>query len=648
MKGRFVRMFVAAAWCAAALPATAITVNSTADGALAALAGNATCDLREAIQAVNTGATVGQCVYDGPAITLAASLAGQTIVLATDDSGVCAFSFFRLSLCRSATLAAAAGQVTLDFQGHSGLMMSPVQDANAKIAVSLSGLNFTGAAWGALWVTPNPTTVGGTPNYSVDLTLDAVSVTGNANTVYGGGLYFDGGGNPAGRGALVIRRSLFAGNSASFAGGAIYAAAPSSISISNTTFDGNRTDADGGALSTGVWATTAALDHLTVTGNSSTQTTGGLSLAGATTTLTNSIVSGNTAASGDPDLNGSITTLSHNVVGTPAVPLASWLGPLADNGGPTQTRALLLVAGNPALNAGDNAYGSAGDDQRGTGFPRTVGATTDIGAFEYQAVVAASTTYPELGTAPFGRAAQVHVVASNAGGGTQGLTGQVVVTVTTGPQTGATCTAPLTVQTGSTYSEGWCDLPIGTYPVGGYTMTATYGGDANYAPSIGTGPLTIVPQEILPRVAAPEALPHPPDTPAVLLAGASYGFSYWDLYFAYGSGPVVTPPTGSFTVTTDEGVSCTLPIQPVAGSCPLHFDAPGRHGYTVSYAGDGGYALYVTEGQQVVDVAPAAAATLTPVPTLSEWALLLLTTVLALAGVHLARDRARALPRGDG
>src|SRR5438128_7947769 len=38
-----------------------ITVNSTADGTLAALNGNGTCDLREAIEAANTNAAVGEC-----------------------------------------------------------------------------------------------------------------------------------------------------------------------------------------------------------------------------------------------------------------------------------------------------------------------------------------------------------------------------------------------------------------------------------------------------------------------------------------------------------------------------------------------------------------------------------------------------------
>jgi hypothetical protein len=55
------------------------------------------------------------------------------------------------------------------------------------------------------------------------------------------------------------------------------------------------------------------------------------------------------------------------------------LGPLTGNGGPSRTHALLT--GSPAINAGSNAFGLA-TDQRGDGFPRTVGAGTDMGAFE--------------------------------------------------------------------------------------------------------------------------------------------------------------------------------------------------------------------------------------------------------------------------
>jgi hypothetical protein len=54
------------------------------------------------------------------------------------------------------------------------------------------------------------------------------------------------------------------------------------------------------------------------------------------------------------------------------------LGPLADNGGPTLTMALL--AGSPAIDAGDDALAPA-LDQRGVRRPQ--GAHSDMGAFEF-------------------------------------------------------------------------------------------------------------------------------------------------------------------------------------------------------------------------------------------------------------------------
>jgi hypothetical protein len=117
---------------------------------------------------------------------------------------------------------------------------------------------------------------------------------------------------------------------------------------------------------------------------------GGLSGGG---TLKNTIVAGNQAAS-SPDVAGTLTSQGHNLigdgtggsgydptdlVGTSGNPIDPLLGPLQDNGGPTQTMALL--AGSPAIDAGDNTDAPA-TDQRG--FPRIVGGTIDIGAFEVQ------------------------------------------------------------------------------------------------------------------------------------------------------------------------------------------------------------------------------------------------------------------------
>ena len=63
------------------------------------------------------------------------------------------------------------------------------------------------------------------------------------------------------------------------------------------------------------------------------------------------------------------------------------LGPLANNGGPTLTHALL--PGSPAIDAGTNmAQNDLLYDQRGPGFRRLVHGRMDIGAYEVQAPLA--------------------------------------------------------------------------------------------------------------------------------------------------------------------------------------------------------------------------------------------------------------------
>ena len=56
------------------------------------------------------------------------------------------------------------------------------------------------------------------------------------------------------------------------------------------------------------------------------------------------------------------------------------LGPLADNGGPTQTQALL--PGSPAIDSADDSACPA-TDQRGVSRPQ--GASCDVGAYEAEA-----------------------------------------------------------------------------------------------------------------------------------------------------------------------------------------------------------------------------------------------------------------------
>jgi hypothetical protein len=155
---------------------------------------------------------------------------------------------------------------------------------------------------------------------------------------------------------------------------------------------------------------TIDLASSTVTGNSAQGATasagGGLHLeasAGTTrTTIRNTILSGNLGGNPEcaavlPSSGGVISIISQgfNIFGsTMGCTIAAGqgdisstdtlLGPLAENGGPTQTHALLpgsvaIDGGNPAGCLGQNG-GSLPEDQRG--MPRVSNGRCDIGAYE--------------------------------------------------------------------------------------------------------------------------------------------------------------------------------------------------------------------------------------------------------------------------
>jgi hypothetical protein len=155
----------------------------------------------------------------------------------------------------------------------------------------------------------------------------------------------------------------------------------------------------------------AHLTNVTVVGNQASpsptgqgSTSGGgidnANLLKGTVTLHNTLVALNGANKG-PDYNGSVSNTEHNLIsvadgssgfsaangdllGSELHFLNPVIGSLANNGGPTQTIALL--AGSPAINAGDTngSLVTGKFDQRGQGFARVVNGVIDIGAFEVQ------------------------------------------------------------------------------------------------------------------------------------------------------------------------------------------------------------------------------------------------------------------------
>lgn len=222
------------------------------------------------------------------------------------------------------------------------------------------------------------------------------TVSGNATT----GQFADGGGVSTDRGAVTLTSSTVSGNTTGGDGGGIDA--DFFVQLTNSTLAGNTASGAGGGIL--LYAGDVILTNSTVSGN----TTSGVNGAGIhvyypaamaivpnnTLTLHNSIVTGNFGDGGefnDFDLfvensiiDGDFTTiLETEVVNGVTVPL------LTDNGGPVETIALL--AGSPAIDAGDNALAvdASGspllNDQRGLGFDRIFGSTVDIGAFELAA-----------------------------------------------------------------------------------------------------------------------------------------------------------------------------------------------------------------------------------------------------------------------
>jgi hypothetical protein len=194
---------------------------------------------------------------------------------------------------------------------------------------------------------------------------------------------------------LDLRNLTIADGRGDLGGGIVNAGtlALTNCTLNDNSADGSSYNGAGGGISN---RGTATLTNCTLSGNSATEG-GGIS-GPAFATLRNTIVA-NSPSGGDCTY-GQINHGSHNLIEDATnscgltngvngnlVGVDPMLGPLANNGGPMRTIALL--PGSPAVNAGDADVCANppvnGVDQRGYVRPGTGAANCSIGAFEYNA-----------------------------------------------------------------------------------------------------------------------------------------------------------------------------------------------------------------------------------------------------------------------
>jgi hypothetical protein len=234
--------------------------------------------------------------------------------------------------------------------------------------VEISGLTITGGRGDIVQFGVPKVILGGGIANAGTLTVTDCTIRGNSAANFGGGIN--------NLGTLTVVNSTISGNSSSVGGGIENGG---TLTVTNSTISGNSADIMGGGIDHGVItsytlsSTVFRLDvtNCTISDNLASSGGGISSISNALGTVTNSLISGNS--------NGSLTgapgfSLSHNLIIDAPDPL---LGPLADNGGPTLTMALL--PGSPAIDAGVPVAGVT-TDQRGV--PRPQGTAPDIGAFE--------------------------------------------------------------------------------------------------------------------------------------------------------------------------------------------------------------------------------------------------------------------------
>jgi hypothetical protein len=349
--------------------------------------------------------TLVDCVITGNATSTAAQLGGGGIYSAALSGPATSLTLLNCTLTGNAAtqdeggaIRKRRGSLTMEnctvsgntSYSHGGGMS--VADGGVQVQIrscSFSGNRATNFYGGGIFF------------YSAVATLTSSTISGNT-ALTGGGLYSTTSSNVTMTGCTV------SGNAAVYDGGGAYVIS-SQLTITNSTLSTNRAVGFGGGA-IAVSGGSLNFKHSTVVANrSNTDNAGGeqgggiiLSATGSAT-LDHTIVAGNlrgtatrSDAIGQMTLRFSIigdgtgltrTDQGGNLIGSATFPVDARLSPLADNGGPTLTHALLpdsfaLNAGDPGLVSGQGATPMF--DQRGKPLARVFGDRIDIGAVESQ------------------------------------------------------------------------------------------------------------------------------------------------------------------------------------------------------------------------------------------------------------------------
>jgi hypothetical protein len=375
---------------------------------------NTDCTLRQAILDANANSGLDQILFkagltgtitfgsEPPNITGPTDITGPGAdVLAVDGNGT--HKIFQIDQTIPGD-AVSISDLTLQNGGPGN--GGAIQNFDAAVTVSNSLITSNSGVNG-----------GGIFSSGPSLTVEGSTITDNHAAVGGSG------GGIWAKEDLTLRESTVSGNTAGADGGGVYAGLSGYYlgihhhygphAIVNSTIAGNTAGRDGGGVvfcGSNYAVDRLIIDSSTVTDNYAFNSLGvaggggvasqcGAGYVGAE--LQNTIVAGNGADSGDPDVNGDSPLLAsfsligidsggitEGVSGSNVTGVDPLLAPIADNGGPTEKQA--LPVSSPAV---DQGFTGATVDQRGLTRPFDVpivtspagGDASDIGAFERQA-----------------------------------------------------------------------------------------------------------------------------------------------------------------------------------------------------------------------------------------------------------------------